>query len=279
MSGPVEILERALVSKTGRPEDCEDLVYMGRDFAAVIDGATRKTDALWDGETRGRYAARVLAATLDRVPAKADAREAVDRLTAATLDAYRRFGVEDVARETPGERLTASIAVFSRHAREVWLVGDCQALVGKHTIETGKAIDVLLAGARAAFLEIALADGATIRDLRETDPGREFIRPLLQSQAILQNNLSAGPLWYPVIDGFPVPGEGMRIFPVPDHVTSVVLATDGYPFLRATLAESEAELERVLERDPLCIRHYRSTKCTRPGDVSFDDRAFLSVRT
>ena len=80
-----------------------------------------------------------------------------------------------------------------------------------------------------------------------------------------------------MLDGFPVPREGVRIFPVPEDVDSVVLATDGYPVLRGTLEDSEAELAALLRRDPLLIREFRSTKAARPGCASFDDRAYVRI--
>jgi len=49
--------EQALIAKTGHDEDCEDAIYIGPHFVAVIDGATSKTERRWDGKTGGRIAA------------------------------------------------------------------------------------------------------------------------------------------------------------------------------------------------------------------------------
>ena len=168
--------------------------------------------------------------------------------------------------------------MLSVSRREIWLVGDCQARVGSRWIRNHKDIDSLLAAARAVFLELALANGMDVDELRATDPGRDYIRPLLEQQAVLQNNPGAGPLWYAALDGFPVPREGIRIIEIPDDVDSVVLATDGYPILSDTLEESEAELARVLAVDPLLIREYRATKTAPSSEQSFDDRAYIRVR-
>jgi sugar/nucleoside kinase (ribokinase family) len=56
-----------------------------------------------------------------------------------------------------------------------------------------------------------------------------------------------------------------------------VLATDGYPFLRPTLQESEKRLEEVTTGEPLCMRLFKPTKGLQGGNLSFDDRAYLRL--
>ena len=61
--------------------------------------------------------------------------------------------------------------------------------------------------------------------------------------------------------------------------TEVVLSTDGYPAPAPTLAQAEAELAELLIRDPLRIdRAHPGTKGRRPGQASFDDRAYVRLR-
>ena len=58
---------------------------------------------------------------------------------------------------------------------------------------------------------------------------------------------------------------------------SVVLASDGYPRILPTLAASEEALAGLLAADPLCIGPLCGTKGVRPGNVSFDDRAYVRL--
>jgi glycerophosphoryl diester phosphodiesterase len=102
--------------------------------------------------------------------------------------------------------------------------------------------------------------------------------PLLERQLRFQNNPSAGVYYYAAIDGFAIPPHGMRVEKIPHTVTTVVLASDGYPFLRASLAESEQALAHLLRRDPLLFQEYKSTKGLVMGNVSFDDRAYVKVQ-
>jgi len=76
-----KIQEQSLIAKTGNDETCEDAIYIGPSFVAVIDGATSKTERKWDGETSGRVAALTLKEAFDHIPAEATAREAIDILT------------------------------------------------------------------------------------------------------------------------------------------------------------------------------------------------------
>ena len=55
------------------------------------------------------------------------------------------------------------------------------------------------------------------------------------------------------------------------------LASDGYPVLKGTLAESERELERIINNDPLCIDLYKATKGVMQGYKSFDDRTYIRI--
>ena len=62
--------------------------------------------------------------------------------------------------------------------------------------------------------------------------------------------------------------------PVQDGET-VILASDGYPQLAQTLAESESKLQDTIDKDPLLINLYKSTKGIVPGNVSYDDRTYI----
>lgn len=124
----------------------------------------------------------------------------------------------------------------------------------------------------------AVIDGATMKDLESHDPGREFIYPFLQKQAVLQNCLLEDQRFaFPVFDSFPVRMKQVNIFPVGD-AEEVVLSSDGYPHLYSTLHESECYLADILEKDPLCMRLYKSTKGVQKGNCSFDDRAYLRIK-
>lgn len=254
------------------------MIHRSDGFIAVIDGATSKSAIRWSGERSGWAAARCLDAALGALPADCSAREAVDRLSAAIRDVYRREDRLADLEVHPHRRLTASLVICSRQRRELWFIGDCQALLNGELICYPKEVDHIVTGARALFLELQLLQGSSVDALRENDRGREYILPLLKQQALLQNHPGGGPLWFPVIDGFAVPDEGIRIRPLPPGEVMLVLASDGYPVLKDSLAASEAALRALLQEDPLLFRKFRATKGVAPGYISFDDRSYIKFK-
>jgi len=263
--------------KTGQPDGCEDLVYLGQHFAAVIDGTTSKTNRRWNGRTGGQIASTLIKEALEKLYPEATVNEAAEALTSAIHELYIAFNCLEIVRHEPMERATATTAIYSRFRREIWLIGDCQALVDGQLIRPRHYVDVVSSAARAMYLSSELVRGVDISVLRETDPGLTYISDLLHRQTDFQNNSAAGPYFYVAIDGFPIPAEGIVVHGLPNHVNSVVLATDGYPELKASLAESEASLADILASDPLMISVYKSTKGLSPGNISFDDRAYLRI--
>lgn len=270
--------EQLLRAKTVNEEECEDALYLGPHFVAVIDGATSKTQRRWDGKTGGRMAAALLREAFDQIPYDAIARQAVDLLTSAIKQFYEQRQVIDLVQADPVQRAVASFVALSVWRKEVWLVGDCQCLLNQAHISNTKLVDEIAASARSLFLETEICRGKTIEDLRRDDTGRAFILPLLERQMLLQNNPSSGQYWYAVIDGFDVPADGLRLLSLPPETETITLASDGYPILKDSLRASEEALQDILRDDPLLFRAYKSTKGLQEGNVSFDDRAYVKVR-
>ncbi len=276
---PFVLEEQYIASKTGDMATCEDAIYIGPHFVAVIDGATSKIERRWHGETGGKMAAKIIAQTLEHMPYDASSEQAIEIITAA----IQRFYVEHDALEQvtaePVQRLIASAVIVSMFRGEVWFVGDCQCLLDDVHINPRKQVDMITAEARAMYLESELLRGVTLEELQQHDTGRAFIMPLLTRQSMFQNNPSAGIYDYTVIDGFPVPVEAIQVYHIPEETQTIVLASDGYPVLKPTLSESEEALEAILQEDPLLFREYKSTKGVQAGNISFDDRAYVRLRS
>lgn len=269
--------EQSLVAKTGRDEDCEDAIYIGPNFVAVIDGATSKTERRWDGETGGRVAARIIGETFDQIPYDATIHQAVEILTSAIRNFYVQHEAIETIQADPVERVIAVFAAVSLWRREVWFVGDCQCMLNQECITNTKDGDKISADARSLFLEAEIAHGKTIAELMRHDTGRDFILPLLQQQMIFQNKPSTGQYWFAVIDGFDVPAEGLHTVTLSEDIETLILASDGYPYLKTSLKETEETLQEILHDDPLLFRKYKSTKGLTEGNVSYDDRAYVKL--
>ncbi len=169
----------------------------------------------------------------------------------------------------PEERLCASAIVYSNRRREIWLVGDCQCLVGGELCENPKPYEQRLAEMRARKVKELLAQGKTPDDILADDQARAAIIPEMLREMQNQNKT------YAVIDGFPIPETRVPVIVLDFRPWEIVLASDGYPFLCPTLAESEARLDEQRRNDPLNIGDFKATKGFTPGFNSFDDRSYI----
>jgi hypothetical protein len=275
----VTIVEAYSQSKTGNQQDCEDRIHISDHFIAVIDGATSKTHDRWDNQTGGQKSAEIIDATLHHLPHDCTARQAADLLTSNIRAFYIEKNILKDVETNPIRRITSSVVILSLFKKEVWSIGDCQFMLDNTLFSTKKKVDEVVEEARAFFIEAELlAKHVALDDLKEYDSGREFIVPLLERQSRFQNNPDAGAFYYAAVDGFHIPDDGIMVETIPDDVTYIVLASDGYPFLRPSLEASERLLADLLQQDPLVFRAYKSTKGLVAGSISFDDRAYVKVK-
>ena len=273
----MKIIEQFLKSKTHNETDCEDCLFVSEYFTAVIDGVTAKSALKYKNETPGRFCSQLIKKALEELPVQSTAYQAIEFLSSAVSSMYKELGIEKRVLNFPSERASACIAIYSKTKNEVWMVGDCQCRIDGTSYTNPKAIDSLLSDIRSFFIQTELKSGKSTEAILAKDSGREFITPLLERQSLFQNSLEKNEFTYGVIDGFKVPESEIRIIKL-SHPTTIILATDGYPQLFDSLAQSERYLKKILKTDPLCFRVFKSTKALQPDNTSFDDRAFLSFR-
>ena len=263
--------EQYLMGKDGVSQICGDAIYQSEHFMAVIDGATPKGARLWEGKSGDVYAAELLRRAMEQLRPESTAQEAIVFLNEQIKSAYQREEI-DFSTLPPEEQLQASIIIYSAARKEVWSFGDCKLRINTENYDHTKAADILFGGLRAFCIEADRLSGAP-RSPDGEDYGRKEILPYLKVQNLFANtDYSFG---YDVLNGGTIQAERVKVYAIQrgDHV---VLATDGYPKLFDTLSECEAYLHDALQRDRECIYLLRGTKGVRPGDETFDDRAFLS---
>lgn len=292
----MKIIESSIIGKKS-PEACEDGMVITDDFIAVIDGSTSKTPKHLNPDMKnGRYAMMLISEYI-REELKADALvdDFCQGVTAYIYNkVYEKLGVEERLKEHPEERLTASAILYSRTRNEVWMVGDCQAIIDGKLYENGKPYEQEIARKRVELIEQGLSPAEA----------RKQIEPLL-----IEAMLSGQNQTYTVIDGFPIYQEGVKVVSVSDFCSvqnsvpasysvpasdsvpcsdsvsasgtffvsssEIVLASDGYPFLEPTLAASEAALAEQIANDPQNIYSFIATKGIVEGNKSFDDRTYI----
>ena len=286
----MKIIESSIIGKKS-PEACEDGMVVTDDFIAVIDGSTSKTPKHLNPDMKnGRYAMMLISEYIrEELKADASVDDFCQGVTAYIYNkVYEKLGVEERLKEHPEERLTASAILYSRTRNEVWMVGDCQAIIGGKLYENGKPYEQKIARKRVELIEQGLSPAEA----------RKQIEPLL-----IEAMLSGQNQTYTVIDGFPIYREGVKVVSVSDSSSvqdpvpasdsvpcsdsasasgtisvsssEIVLASDGYPFLEPTLAASEAALAEQIANDPQNIHSFIATKGIVEGNKSFDDRTYI----
>lgn len=263
----MEIIENFICGKKAETFKNEDLLLITYDFIAVVDGVSAKNGRLFDGFTGGRAAADKVCEALVILDKNATVKEAVEKITKAIAELYEK--------DEPKGAAAAGAIIFSRERNEIWSIGDCQCLINGELFAHEKEIDRINSDVRALILEMAKRDGKTQAELQEKDVGREFIMPILENQHIFANK--TGRFSYGVFNGEPVPDEHIIVHKVKSG-DEIVLASDGYPRLFATLSESEDYLEKTLEENPLCSGEFCSTKGLQKGCSSFDDRTYIRFK-
>ena len=286
----MKIIESSIIGKKS-PEACEDGMVVTDDFIAVIDGSTSKTPKHLNPDMKnGRYAMMLISEYIrEELKADASVDEFCQGVTAYIYNkVYEKLGVEERLKEHPEERLTASAILYSRTRNEVWMVGDCQAIIDGKLYKNGKPYEEKIARKRVELIAQGLSPAEA----------RKQIEPLL-----IEAMLSGQNQTYTVIDGFPVYREGVKVVSVsdsssvqdsvpasdsvpcsdsasasdtiPSSSSEIVLASDGYPFLKPTLAASEAALAEQIANDPQNIHSFIATKGIVEGNKSFDDRTYI----
>ena len=304
----MKIIESSIIGKKS-PEACEDGMVVTDDFIAVIDGSTSKTPKHLNPDMKNGKYAMMLISEYIREELKADASvdDFCQGVTAYIYNkVYEKLGVEERLKEHPEERLTASAILYSRTRNEVWMVGDCQAIIDGKLYENGKPYEEKIARKRVELIAQGLSPAEA----------RKQIEPLLIKAMLSGQNQT-----YTVIDGFPIYREGVKVVSVsdsssvqgsvsssdsssvqdsvsssdscsvqdpvscsgsasasdtiPSSSSEIVLASDGYPFLKPTLAASEAALAEQIANDPQNIHSFIATKGIVEGNKSFDDRTYI----
>ena len=286
----MKIIESSIIGKKS-PEACEDGMVITDDFIAVIDGSTSKTPKHLNPDMKnGRYAMMLISEYIrEELKADASVDDFCQGVTAYIYNkVYEKLGVEERLKEHPEERLTASAILYSRTRNEVWMVGDCQAIIAGKLYESGKPYEQEIARKRVELIEQGLSPAEA----------RKQIEPLLIKAMLSGQNQT-----YTVIDGFPIYREGVKVVSVSDSCSvqdtvpasdtvpcsdsvsasgtifvsssEIVLASDGYPFLKPTLAASEAALAEQIANDPQNIHSFIATKGIVEGNKSFDDRTYI----
>lgn len=265
------------MAKTGNINDCEDLIYFGSDYAAVIDGATARNNKKYHGVSSGRAAAEITYKAIDTLSPAATLREALDVIT----NEFNKFYIENgIDIDNYADIITASCIIFSRNLNQIWMIGDCQCLIDGKVYSNKNGIDEHFAFVRSFINQAEILKGRTKEWVCENDPGAQYIAKLLTDQFLFQNHKKSlsGEIGYSAFDGRYIDEKNVKVLQLSGETAEIILASDGYPKLMPTLEKSEKALKKALEKDTLCIYTNKLVKGVKKHFVSFDDRSYLRIK-
>lgn len=245
-------------------EQCEDTLVTTPDFLGIVDGVTAKSPFRYQGKATGKWASTLIAQTITEADPATTLPALLQQINGNIQHFYEQvpFPYDRVS-----QGLQAVAVIYSRQARQLWLVGDCQLLVDGKAITNPKKSDIVLGEFRSLVL-------ATTSSTQNNDPGRDAILPWILKATQFANDASTD--WgYAIINGQSIPEKLCRVIQLDSQPHQIVMASDGYPILKECLADTETELKRVLTTDPQCTHGYVSTKGLKTGNRSFDDRSYL----
>lgn len=170
--------------------DCEDGIVITNDFAAVIDGSTSKTPKRLDPSMKnGRFAMLLISEYIKQMPAGYTMNDFCRGITLRIAEEYAKRGIAEDMAEHPEERLTASAIIYNNSRKEVWMVGDCQAIIDGEHYDNSKPYEQEIAMQRATLIK----NGMLPKEARRTiEP--QLIKAMLEGQN----------RQYAVIDGTPI---------------------------------------------------------------------------
>jgi hypothetical protein len=279
------VTESFLSSKAGAPDGGEDRLVLGPHYFGVIDGATSRR-----GPWGKRPAGEILAESLQQLLCDARATDPTDLVEAVNQTIETAAKAAGVDLTDVNNRADVAFAAYVPSQNAVYHIHDCGfgfLLESGEFIENReeKLIDTYLADLRTAAVAFLRGQGqdpfADGQDL-----GRAFIAPFLDRLPELQNiEPSDGTRWafglprglfaYKTFNGLPTT---IDITAVPPSAQEIILASDGFPRLFPTLAETRAYLETTLQADPECLQHIVSSKGRAPGNKSHDDLSYVRLQ-
>ncbi len=167
-------VESTSVGKTTGHND--DDIYIGENFAAVIDGVSNKSSIVVNGKRI--KVANIVTEALRKIDKKT-APEYAKTLTVEELLAYINMYIrkycENIGITITEHLLEATGAIYSKYHNQIWVIGDCGAVYDGKVISNELKIDYVYASLRVDIIRELLQVGYTVEGLIQNDISKEII--------------------------------------------------------------------------------------------------------
>ena len=267
-----EVLESASVAKCGDERGNHDALVINDNYVAVFDALQARGWRAWDKLPAGVFARTVMVSTLESLPGDMDAKGVIRALQEALQERTQRC-IEEMEDDQIYAYPQSRALIYSIAKREIWRLGDSPFCIdGKLNYQRSEGYEKA-AEKRAEVLELFLANPLSdMKDLINTDYGRSSAMDIIieEEQRVDGVQTLSG---RPDVD-IDVLLDNVEVFAV-EPGAELILASDGYPRILATLQESEQWLEDERARDPLFVRDYKALQGAKDEEAGYDDRSYV----
>lgn len=180
----MKVISKFIKSKTSNQDECEDGIFISKDFIAIIDGVTDKTGLLFDKKRSGVFMKDIIIKSLLKADSNFSKNEMFSFLNNQISLFYKKEKLMKLLLDDKTKRAGASFIIFSKEKKEFWIVGDCQMIIDDKYYSFKKKIDCILSNIRSLVNNNYLLEGLIVDDLQSKDYGREFILPILRKQSL-----------------------------------------------------------------------------------------------
>ena len=265
-------IESSCISKVGEEMGNHDALVINGNYIAVFDAAQARGWRAWDGWPAGVFARKIMVSTLENLVGDLEAEEVV-RTLEETLQKETARCMEKMEDSQVYAYPQSRVLIYSAAKHEIWRLGDSPFCIdGELHYQRSEAYE-LAAEKRAEVMERFLAnDRSDLRDLINTDYGRSSAMDIIVEEERRVDGVE-------ILSGradvdMDVLLSHLEIYPVATD-SEVILASDGYPRILPTLAESEDWLAAERARDPLFIHDYKSLCGAMDEHTGYDDRTYV----
>lgn len=273
----MKVIEQFIKGRYNDLKLCEDAICVTNDFIAVIDGVNSQSDFRFEDKKLGKIISDILVEAIEKLDGSLNCYEAIDFLNQYIISFYKEKNIYNKIADDPANQPSASVIMYSRKYRQIWLIGDCMALYGNQILTNELEVDKLYTKIRIMIINYLLETGCTEEELLKNDLSKKYIKDLNKRQSYIRNKRFYRKYDYAVIDGFNKPDKDLiKIIDVPEEITKIVFTSDGYRQPFNTLKEAEEDLKKIREEDPLRYKSFPYERGLIPNQDGFDDRAYIS---
>lgn len=151
----------------------DDDIFVGEDYAAVIDGVSHKSKI--DTENGEMKIARIITDAIRKL----DGTNYAKIMDFDTFVQYVNWYIGRFLREHGAQKfigkMEATGVIYSKQKNQIWLVGDCRAIYDGHVVKNPLKIDDVYIDIRIKIINALLQSGYSKEFLRENDISKDII--------------------------------------------------------------------------------------------------------